>query len=73
MTPTSENQPTAPTTVPCPTCGGPSVYASSNRYRPFCSARCRQIDLGAWADERFRVPAETPPDDLPYGDPRELP
>jgi len=32
-----------------------------NAYRPFCSARCRQIDLGAWASEAYRVPT-APPD-----------
>ena len=49
-------------TVPCPSCRGPSTYSNSNRWRPFCSERCRSVDLGAWASERFRVPAETPPD-----------
>ena len=42
--------------VACPTCGGDSVYASSNPFRPFCSDRCKNIDLGAWANEDFRVP-----------------
>jgi len=42
--------------VTCPTCKGPSRYASSNVYRPFCSERCQQIDLGAWASEQFAVP-----------------
>ena len=51
----------APRTVPCPSCRGPSVYAESNRWRPFCSERCRSADLGAWASERFRVPAAPPP------------
>ena len=46
--------------VKCPTCGGPSVYAASNRFRPFCSERCRSIDLGAWASEEFRVPEDEP-------------
>lgn len=32
--------------------------APSNKWRPFCSERCRQIDLGAWASERYRVPAK---------------
>ncbi len=41
--------------VICPTCGGKAVYASSNVWRPFCSERCRSIDLGAWASERYRV------------------
>ncbi len=50
-------------TVKCPACGGPSVYATSNPYRPFCSARCRQIDLGAWASEQFALPASAPDPD----------
>jgi endogenous inhibitor of DNA gyrase (YacG/DUF329 family) len=48
--------------VPCPTCKGDSVYGASNPWRPFCCERCRQIDLGAWASESFRVEA-TPPSD----------
>lgn len=53
--------------VPCPHCRQPALFAESNRWRPFCSQRCRGADLGAWASERFRVPAETPPgtDDSP--------
>ncbi|PKO63115.1 MAG: DNA gyrase inhibitor YacG [Betaproteobacteria bacterium HGW-Betaproteobacteria-18] len=50
--------------VKCPNCGGASVYAASNPYRPFCSERCKQIDLGAWASEQFAVPAVAPPEDL---------
>ena len=57
--------------VRCPACGGPSVFAPSNPYRPFCSERCKAIDFGDWASESFRVPDETPPDDLPFGDPKE--
>jgi hypothetical protein len=55
-------------TVPCPRCGAQAPYAPENRWRPFCSERCRTIDLGAWASEAYRVPvvqdnaAETPPD-----------
>lgn len=56
------NTPAAPRLVPCPTCGTPSPFTPSNRWRPFCSERCRSVDLGAWASERFRVPAEAPPD-----------
>ena len=55
-------------TVACPTCGGLSVYAPANVFRPFCSERCKNLDLGAWASESFRVPTEAPPEDLPYGD-----
>jgi endogenous inhibitor of DNA gyrase (YacG/DUF329 family) len=49
--------------VPCPTCGGPSLYAPENRWRPFCSERCRSIDFGAWATERYRVPVKPDPED----------
>ena len=56
--------------VPCPACGEDSVYSPENRFRPFCSARCKGIVLGAWASEQFRMPTEAPPDDEPFGDPR---
>ena len=48
--------------VKCPTCGRPVVWSRDNPWRPFCSERCRLIDLGAWADERHRIPGEAPPD-----------
>lgn len=54
--------------VNCPTCGGDSVYSTENSFRPFCSARCKGIDYGAWASESFRVPTEVPAEDLIYGD-----
>ena len=43
--------------VTCPTCGGESVYAPENPYRPFCSERCKNVDFGAWATESYRVQA----------------
>ncbi|MDP1691500.1 MAG: DNA gyrase inhibitor YacG [Burkholderiaceae bacterium] len=43
--------------VPCPACGEPSVFAPDNRWRPFCSGRCAGLDLGAWANEGYRVAA----------------
>ncbi len=64
------NTSTANRNVTCPCCGGDSVYGPSNAYRPFCSERCKQVDLGAWANEDFRMPAEVPPADAQYGDPR---
>jgi uncharacterized protein len=51
--------------VVCPCCQGNSVYASSNPFRPFCGERCKNIDLGAWASERFRVQAVAKADDDP--------
>ncbi|MBC7547576.1 MAG: DNA gyrase inhibitor YacG [Polaromonas sp.] len=56
--------------VTCPACKGPSVYAPNNVFRPFCSARCKNLDFGAWASEDFRLPADAPPDDEHFGDPK---
>jgi len=58
--------------VPCPTCGGDSVYAPSNVYRPFCSNRCKNVDLGAWANEDFRMATNTPAEDLLDDDTQQL-
>lgn len=44
--------------VRCPTCGKSSEYSPRNPDRPFCSARCRTTDLGAWAEGKYAVPAE---------------
>jgi uncharacterized protein len=50
-------------TVPCPKCRRPAVYDETNPYRPFCSERCKLIDLGTWAAEGYVIPGEpaTPP------------
>jgi endogenous inhibitor of DNA gyrase (YacG/DUF329 family) len=48
-------------TVPCPQCGKLTPLAPQNEWRPFCSERCKMIDLGAWASEKYRVPDPTPP------------
>ena len=50
--------------VACPRCGKDVVWDTANRYRPFCSERCRLIDLGAWANEDYRVPVEDDQDDF---------
>ena len=42
--------------VKCPTCKKPALYSSENKFRPFCSERCQTLDLGAWADEKYKVP-----------------
>jgi uncharacterized protein len=44
------------TEIKCPQCGLLTFYSSENKYRPFCSERCRLIDLGQWADGTYRVP-----------------
>ena len=50
--------------LPCPTCRKPVRWSAGNRFRPFCSERCRLIDFGAWADERHRIPGDAAFDDL---------
>lgn len=52
------SQSPTPRKVKCPTCGGPSLFAPENAFRPFCSERCRLIDLGQWASEEFRIPTQ---------------
>ncbi len=46
----------------CPRCNSSSRLDDSNPWRPFCSERCKLIDLGAWFDGRHAIPAE-PGDD----------
>ena len=44
--------------VRCPQCGTESFWSTENKWRPFCSERCKLIDLGCWADESYRVPVQ---------------
>ncbi|PIT48937.1 DNA gyrase inhibitor YacG [Snodgrassella communis] len=46
------------TIVICPTCGQSVVWIPTNRFRPFCSERCKMIDLGNWASEDYNLPAD---------------
>lgn len=43
------------TQVNCPTCQTPVIWSADSPYRPFCSARCRLIDLGEWASENRTI------------------
>lgn len=43
--------------VPCPTCGKAVPWSPDSPWRPFCSERCRLIDLGEWLEESRRIPA----------------
>jgi endogenous inhibitor of DNA gyrase (YacG/DUF329 family) len=42
--------------VSCPHCGKSAKWDTANPWRPFCSERCKMIDLGAWATESYRIP-----------------
>jgi len=44
--------------VACPQCGKKKSWSPDNPYRPFCSERCRTIDLGAWASEEYQIPTD---------------
>ena len=46
--------------VTCPQCAAQVPWTAESKWRPFCSQRCKLIDLGAWADERYRVEVEPP-------------
>lgn len=49
-------------TVKCPQCGATVEWSPASRWRPFCSERCKMVDLGAWASEAYRIPAEETPE-----------
>ena len=62
-------------TVKCPACGAPVEWRADSRYRPFCSERCKLVDLGAWASNRYAIDghsvmteSETPADGRPARD-----
>jgi endogenous inhibitor of DNA gyrase (YacG/DUF329 family) len=42
--------------VNCPRCAARVIWSSDNPWRPFCSERCKMMDLGAWASESYRIP-----------------
>jgi endogenous inhibitor of DNA gyrase (YacG/DUF329 family) len=46
-------------TVSCPTCGKTVEWTESSRWRPFCSERCKLIDLGEWMSEAHRIAGES--------------
>ena len=51
----SRSSATTVRTVACPGCGAPVRWEALSAFRPFCSARCKEADIGAWASERYRV------------------
>jgi endogenous inhibitor of DNA gyrase (YacG/DUF329 family) len=49
--------------VSCPRCGAQVPWTAASAYRPFCSERCKTVDLGAWAAEEYRVAPAEPNDE----------
>lgn len=52
----------------CPICNKPHTWTDENKFRPFCSDRCKLIDLGEWADDSRSVPGETIPNESENSD-----
>jgi endogenous inhibitor of DNA gyrase (YacG/DUF329 family) len=50
-------------TVTCPTCKKSVAWVAEEAYKPFCSHRCKLIDLGDWATEAHTIPGQ------PHSDP----
>ena len=44
-----------PKLIDCPNCSKKLLWNVANPFRPFCSERCKMIDLGEWADEKYRI------------------
>jgi endogenous inhibitor of DNA gyrase (YacG/DUF329 family) len=59
----------SPTIVKCPGCGRSLEWSAANKWRPFCSERCKLIDLGAWFKEEHAIPGEPALDVAEDGDP----
>jgi endogenous inhibitor of DNA gyrase (YacG/DUF329 family) len=59
-----------PKHVACPNCHRPVEWGPASPFKPFCSARCRLIDLGEWLAETRTIadPTDAPSDDPPPGD-----
>lgn len=59
--------------VRCPRCRKSTRYDPKNEFRPFCSARCKNEDIVAWAYEGYKIPGPPAPDsdlDLEEGSPQ---
>lgn len=61
------------TIVLCPGCKTPVPWTAEQLFKPFCSERCKMIDLGDWATEAHKIPCEPNFDeaddfDLPLGE-----
>lgn len=49
------------TRVNCPHCGKEVTWSPESRWRPFCSEKCKLIDLGEWFDENRKIPEQQEP------------
>jgi endogenous inhibitor of DNA gyrase (YacG/DUF329 family) len=51
----------------CPTCKNTTTW-EENPWRPFCSERCKLIDLGKWVSEEYRIVGEKPTEEPKKGE-----
>ncbi|MCV2402894.1 DNA gyrase inhibitor YacG [Marinomonas sp. C2222] len=51
------------TLIACPTCQTKTPWTTENVDRPFCSSRCKLIDLGEWANESYSIPQQDSEED----------
>ncbi|MDH4121793.1 MAG: DNA gyrase inhibitor YacG [Deltaproteobacteria bacterium] len=58
--PAPQPAPTKKKILLCPTCGNLTTW-QDNPWRPFCSERCKTLDLAAWAEEKYAIPGGHPP------------
>lgn len=61
------------TTVPCPGCGAQVAWCAESPWRPFCSERCKLLDLSGWLLEEYRIPEPPDPEAPDPPDPDEDP
>lgn len=54
--------------ITCPTCGKPNTWQPENAFRPFCSDRCKLIDLGEWASATRKIPGAAVDPNIPLAD-----
>ena len=54
--------------VKCPICSTSVIWNDTSLYRPFCSERCKLIDLGEWADGKRSIPSDAEHDDTTASD-----
>ncbi len=64
----TKNSQERPRKIECPTCKKQVVWSEENPWRPFCSERCRLIDLGDWIEERHRISGSSQAPDLESSD-----
>ena len=51
--------------ITCPTCGKQNTWHAENSFKPFCSDRCKLIDLGEWASDTRKIPGSSIATDRP--------